>query len=188
VTDAQWIFGYGSLVDPSSFGATIGRALRPGVDFFEAELAGYGRRWNYGVMHVSATGPGPDGTVIEYTLTALGLERAPKETVNGVVGRVEREELASLDARERHYERVDVTDQVTVHGADESIGPIGVYFPLPEAVAHYVRARDAGRAAIDQRYWDLVDDAFARFGHDALLRYRTTTPAPDVPVMPLSRR
>ena len=54
----MWIFGYGSLVDPSSFGATIGRAFRRGVDFFEAELVGFGRRWNYGVMHSSASGPG----------------------------------------------------------------------------------------------------------------------------------
>jgi hypothetical protein len=80
--DGRWIFGYGSLVDPSSFGATIGRALRPGVDFFEAELTGYGRRWNYGVMHSSASGPGPDDTLVDYTLVALGIVRAPDEAVN----------------------------------------------------------------------------------------------------------
>ena len=73
-----WIFGYGSLVDPSSFGATLGRALRPGVDFFEAELAGFGRRWNYGVMHTAATGPGPDGADLEYTIVALGIVGAPE--------------------------------------------------------------------------------------------------------------
>ena len=63
-----WVFGYGSLVDPSSFSATIGRELQPGVDFFEAEVAGLGRRWNYGVMHASASGPGPSGATIDYTL------------------------------------------------------------------------------------------------------------------------
>jgi len=185
--DGMWIFGYGSLVDPSSFGATIGRALRPGADFFEAELTGYGRRWNYGVMHSSASGPGPDDTLVDYTLVALGIVRAPDEAVNGVIGWVEAEELALLDRRERHYDRIDVTEATIVHGAGELSGSIAVYFPRPEAVAHYEHARDAGRAAIEQRYWDLVDHAFAKFGAEALVRYRTTTPAPDVPVMALSR-
>ena len=182
-----WIFGYGSLVDPSSFGATIGRALRPGVDFFEAELAGFGRRWNYGVMHVAASGPGPNGTELEYTIVALGIVRASDETVNGVVGWVTADELTLLDHRERHYDRIDVTDDATVHSAGDFSGPVAVYFPRRAAVEHYERARDQGRAAIEQRYWDLVDHAFAKFGADTLSRYRATTPAPDVPVLPLRR-
>ena len=124
-----WIFGYGSLVDPSSFGATLGRALRPGVDFFEAELAGFGRRWNYGVMHVSASGRGPEGDEVEYTIVALGIVRAPDETVNGVVGWVTHDELALLDHRERHYDRIDVTADTTVHGAQDFSGPVAVYYP-----------------------------------------------------------
>ena len=117
-----WVFGYGSLVDPSSFGATIGRELRPGIDFLEAELVGFGRRWNYGVLHASASGPGPGGITIDYTLVALGVVRAEDESVNGVVGWVEEDELALLDRRERHYDRVDVTDRTTVHRAGEVSG------------------------------------------------------------------
>jgi cation transport regulator ChaC len=181
-----WVFGYGSLVDPSSFSATIGRELQPGVDFFEAEVAGLGRRWNYGVMHASASGPGPGGATIDYTLVGLGVVSAAEETVNGVVGWVEPDELALLDHRERHYDRVDVTDRTTVHGPDVS-GSVAVYVPRREAVEHFERARDAGRAAIEQRYWDLVDRAFAAFGAEAHARYHSTTPAPDVPVMTLSR-
>ena len=182
-----WIFGYGSLVDPSSFGATIGRAFRPGVDFFEAELAGFGRRWNYGVMHSVGSVLGPEDTMVDYTIVALGIVRAANESVNGVVGWVAENELALLDRRERHYDRIDVTADATVHDAGDFAGEVAVYFPRPEAVAHYERARDAGRAAIEQRYWDLVDHAFAKFGADALTRYRRTTPAPDVPIMPLTR-
>jgi dephospho-CoA kinase len=181
-----WVFGYGSLVDPASFSATIGRDLRPGVDFFEAELAGFGRRWNYGVMHVRATGPGPDGGMTEYTLVALGIVPAAGETVNGIVGRVDRVELAALDDRERHYDRVDVT-AATTHHAPEVDGRIVVYVPRREAVEHYERARDARRAAIAQRYWDLVDRAFHAFGPQAHARYHRSTPPPDVPVMSLSR-
>ena len=124
---------------------------------------------------------------VDYTLVALGIVRAADESVNGVIGWVEADELALLDRRERHYDRVDVTDNATVHGAGEFTDSVAVYFPRQEAVAHYERARDAGRAAIEQRYWDLVDHAFAKFGADALARYRRTTPAPDVPVMDLPR-
>jgi len=181
-----WVFGYGSLVDPSSFSATIGRELRPGIDFFEAELIGFGRRWNYGVMHSSASAAGPDGVMVEYTIVALGIVRAAEESVNGVIGRVEPGELAPLDRRERHYDRLDVTDRTTVHDAEVS-GQIFVYVPRPQTIERYERARDAGRAAIEQRYWDLVDDAFAGLGPEAHARYHNTTPAPDVPVMRLSR-
>ena len=184
---ACWVFGYGSLVDPSSFGATIGRELQPGIDFFEAELVGFGRRWNYGVLHASATGPGPGGTTIDYTLVALGVVRAEDESVNGVVGGVEADELALLDRRERHYDRVDVTDRTTVHRAGEVCGPVFVYVPRREAIEQYERARDAGHAAIEQRYWDLIDHAFAAFSPEARARYHSTTPAPDVPVMVLVR-
>ena len=78
------MFGYGSLVDPESFGDTLGRSLRPGLDLFEAELAGFGRRWNYGVMHSTGRAVGPDGGSTDYTLVALGIVEAERETVNGV--------------------------------------------------------------------------------------------------------
>ena len=182
-----WIFGYGSLVDPSSFSATIGRELRPGIHFLEAEVSGFGRRWNYGVLHASASGPGPGGATIDYTLVALGVVRAGDESVNGVVGWVEDDELALLDRRERHYHRLDVTDHATVRGGGGRSAPVAVYFPRRHAVEHYERARDRGTAAIEQRYWDLIDHAFAAFGPEARARYHSTTPEPDVPVMVLVR-
>ena len=180
-----WVFGYGSLVDPSSFGDTIGRALQPGIDFHAAEVSGFGRRWNYGVMHGTAMGVGRDGNAIEYTRVALGVVRSAAESVNGVVGRVALDELARLDHRERHYHRVDVTEVASL-GEERAEGAIVIYVPRPEAIERYKRARDSGTAAIEQRYWDLVDRAFAAFGEEARARYHATTPAPDVPVLPLT--
>ena len=180
-----WVFGYGSLVDRSSFGATIGRELQPGIDFFAAEVSGWGRRWNYGVMHGAAIGVGRDGNPVAYTRVALGVVRAAGESVNGVVGRVDEDELARLDLRERHYDRVDVSDAASVVGHEPVEGAIVIYVPRREAIEHYQRARDNGTAAIEQRYWDLVDRAFAAFGKDARARYYRTTPTPDVPVLPL---
>ena len=181
-----WVFGYGSLVSPTSFGATLGRALRPGVDFFEAELTGFGRRWNYGVLHTMGASAEPDGTTRDWTIVALGVVPADVEAVNGVVGWVSGDELARLDHRERHYDRVDVTALSRVAG--DVSGRVVTYVPRAEAQQHFERARGEGRAAIERRYWDLVDAAFASLGAEQRATYHATTPDPGLPIVELERR
>lgn len=185
-----WVFGYGSLVSPDSFGSTVGRILRPGHDFFPAELSGYGRRWNYGVMHMSAELTGPSDGPAERTIIALGVVASVAEAVNGVIGWVGEAEISELDRRERHYDRVDITGRVTVDTPSGMMvdGAIVTYVPRPESIRHYERERDAGRAAIELRYWRLVDDAFAALGEGQHRRYREMTPPPDVPVLEMFRR
>ena len=111
--------------------------------------------------------------------------------MNGIITVVHADELPGVDARERNYDRVDVTEQVRLledaPGA-ASIDAVVTYVPREVALNRYLDGRDRGRAGIEQRYWDLVDGAF-----DALLpgqgdRYRATTPAPDVPVVDANRR
>ena len=46
-----WVFGYGSLVSSASMATTIGRPV-PDADIVVAHLDGYGRRWNYGSLHL----------------------------------------------------------------------------------------------------------------------------------------
>jgi cation transport regulator ChaC len=183
----RWVFGYGSLVSPVSFGHTLGRDLTPGIDFFEAELAGYGRRWNYGT-DVTFTAVGPDGIErTDWTFIALGLVSALDESTNGVIGWVDDRELVALDRRERRYDRVDVTELVTVsHGAAAGDAPIVTYVPRAEPIAAYEAARVRGVAAITSRYWELVDDAFGELGADRRDRYRATTPDPGLPVLALA--
>jgi cation transport regulator ChaC len=185
-----WVFGYGSLVSPQSFGETLGRTLRFGTDVFAAELTGFGRRWNYGVMHVTGRRRDQHGADVEHTLVALGIVPAAGESVNGVVGWVSDDELRALDRRERHYDRVDVTASVVVEhdaGAGRRWAPIMVYVPRTEAIEHYEASRRRGTAAIERRYWDLVDSAFTALGGDHHERYLRTTPEPDVPVLELLR-
>lgn len=183
-----WVFGYGSLVSPASFGATVGRELRPGRDFFEAELAGFGRRWNYGVRHTAGATAHHDGSTRTWTIVALGLVESAVESVNGVIGWVDDAELVALDRRERYYDRVEVTASVDVVDAAAVSGPIVTYVPRPEARRHYEDARDRSVAAVEQRYWDLVDGAFLALGEDRRRRYHATTPPPDVPVLAMDRR
>ena len=66
-------------------------------------------------------------------------------------------------------------------------GPIVTYVPRPEPQELYLAARDRGDAAVEQRYWDLVDGAFDDLGRDRRDRYRSTTPPPDVPILAMRR-
>jgi dephospho-CoA kinase len=186
--ETVWIFGYGSLVGPESMARTIGRVAVHKVDFFQADLAGYGRRWNYGVMHFVGHWKREDGTDIDDgTIVALGVVESADETVNGVVASVAGGELENLDRRERNYDRVDVTDLITVLDDDGGTvdGVIYTYVPRPASIEAYERARDNGTAGIRRTYWDQVDAAFAAFSVEQVERYRASTPDPDIPVIDL---
>lgn len=193
MTDVDtWVFGYGSLVSPSSLATTIGRVVEP-ADVAVAELTGFGRRWNYGAAGVRGSWADGENTVDDGVMVALGLVPAD-EACNGVAVRVTPDELDRLDARERHYDRTDVTECITLLPPVDGVAdasPTAVrfvtYVPRADAIERYEHARDARRAAIRQDYWDLVDHAFAALGTDHLARYRRT-PAPDVPVVTMTLR
>lgn len=180
-----WIFAYGSLVSPASLASTIGRTITPGTGMHVVELAGFGRRWNYGSKVLRGDWTNHDGTpVIGGLVVSLGVVEAADESINGVIFAVNETELADLDWRERAYDRVDVTDCITLLGtsADERLDdPVALYFPRASSVERYEQHRDVGTAAIRRSYWDLVDGAFADLGDDHLEWYRRTPP-PDVPV------
>ncbi len=176
-----WVFGYGSLVSPTSLASTIGRQVAPD-DMIAVHLHGYGRRWNYGSLHLRGDWRHGDVDVHQGVVISLGLVQAEGEHCNGVAVRVTEEELARLDWRERDYERTDVTDRIDT---DLAGLPIVTYVPRPSAVERYEAARDDRRAAIRRSYWDLVDQAFAALGDHHSTIY-AATPAPDVPVLEMT--
>lgn len=180
MTGSAWIFGYGSLVSPTSMAATIGRTVAPG-DTAIAHLDGFGRRWNYGSMHLRGDWQLDGNHVRRGLVVSLGIVRSDAETCNGRVVRVTDDELEMLDWRERDYERTDVSDMIRRDdGGDDSV--VWTYVPRATAIERYLDARDRGRAAIRRSYWELVDAAFGELGGDHRSRY-ATTPAPDVPVV-----
>ena len=183
MSDDTWIFGYGSLVSPTSMATTIGRDV-PTHDVAVAHLDGYGRRWNYGSLHLRGDWT-PDGVAITQGLVvSLGLIATETESCNGVIVRVTADELAMLDWRERDYERTDVTDRIRL-GDDARAERVMTYVPRESAIERYEAARDVGRAGIRQSYWELVAAAFGDLGGDHFERYEAT-PAPDVPVVDMT--
>ncbi len=183
-----WVFGYGSLVSPASLSTTIGREVEA-ADVVVAHLHGYGRRWNYGSLHLRGDWRHGEADVQQGVVISLGVVPSAGERCNGVAVRVTADELAQLDWRERDYERTDVTDLIVTDRVGADLGLAGrrvvTYVPRPSAIERYEAARDAGRAAIRQSYWDLVGQAFADLGDDHSTIY-ASTPAPDVPVLEMS--
>ena len=180
-----WIFAYGSLVSPDSLASTIGRTISPGAGMHVVELAGYGRRWNYGSKVLRGDWVNDDGSEVTGGLVvSLGVVEAPDESINGVIFGVDDTELADLDWRERAYDRIDVTERITLldEASNGSLNEaVAIYFPRASSVDRYEQHRDAGTAAIRRSYWDLVDDAFSTLGDHHRDWYRRTPP-PDVPV------
>jgi dephospho-CoA kinase len=183
VSGDVWIFGYGSLVSPASMAATIGRTL-PRDDVAVAHLDGFGRRWNYGSLHLRGDWRHDGVDVTRGLVVSLGLVEADDEACNGVIVRVTADELAHLDWRERDYERTDVSDRIRRDDGDAT-GRVMTYVPRASAVERYEVARDRRQAGIRLSYWELVGAAFGDLGGDHLDRY-TATPAPDVPVVDMT--
>ena len=186
---STWVFGYGSLVSPVSLGSTIGRLPQRGVDFLAAECRGWARRWNYGYLIDPTRYTGTEVSRID-TVIALGITPVADAVINGVIAAVSDSELAHLDDRERRYEQVDVTSAVALlegEASDFSIERVVTYVPTKGPITDYVEARDRGRAGIEIRYWNLVNNAFDELLPGAGDRFRSTTPEPDVPVVDVSR-
>jgi cation transport regulator ChaC len=178
---ATWVFGYGSLVAVESLADTIGRRLAR-EERHAAHLSGYGRRWNYGSLHLRGDWTHDGVDVRGGLVVSLGLTPAPDERCNGVVVRVTDAELTLLDRRERDYQRTDVTEHIALDTPEAAVGGrVVTYVPRPSAIERYEAARDAGRAAVRRTYWELVHGAFDELGgaHPDLW---TSTPRPDVPV------
>lgn len=174
---ATFVFGYGSLV-----------AL-PGTR--PAALHGWRRVWGVAMDNAVAV-PGykvyedADGGRPACAVAFLDLEPSAGTVVDGALLEVDAEGLAALDARERQYERRDVTGAI----APAVAGGARVWTYVGRAAG---RARvAAGRTGaapvvIQASYVALVEEAFAALGEDALERYRASTEPPPFPVAALAR-
>jgi hypothetical protein len=166
------VFAYGSLVNPDSAAATLGRAVTPSEP---VRLPGWRRRWSVARDNraVEKTFARPDGSIPAYVV-GLTVEPADEgdDGPNGILIEASEDELLRLDVREMRYDRVEV-------------GPFGGF----DRVVVY-RAKPAHRipepppdAIVIAAYANRVEAAFAALGPDQLRLYRETTGPPPVEVV-----
>jgi gamma-glutamylcyclotransferase (GGCT)/AIG2-like uncharacterized protein YtfP len=173
----SYVFGYGAL--------TASRLRSPRV----VHVNGFKRTWNV-AMDNRVTIPGykyyvdpKNGARPGVFVTFLNLTEDGDCAVNGVVLRVDEQDLQSLDDRERNYVRLNVTDRV-VEPID---GSVWAYIASPAGRRRYEQGVKTGRAVVDEAYYQLVRDQFAALGADSLDEFVRTTDDPACPLRTLTR-
>jgi cation transport regulator ChaC len=173
----DWVFAYGSLL-PAGHAALPERAVA-------ADLHGWRRSWSVAMdngvdlpdyKHYVA----PEGHRPDLMVCYLDIDERPEAVVNGVALEVGADELPALDARERNYERRDVTGRLSV-GLE---GRVWAYVGRRAGRGRARRGRREQRLAIASSYLDRV-----LAGFDVLRqrrRFERLTEAAGVPVAELS--
>jgi len=177
---AIYVFGYGSLMHPVSASAPLLQRTLDLGEMVPAVLAGYRRSWS-AVDTVYAEERGE-------TVDALFLDLAPSPqgTVTGVLFRVSEQELARLQAREKSYALLDVSDRVrplsqaALHPSVE----VFTFISRPEC-----RPVTEGRGYVVMRnYLAKLEEALAVHGEAFRQRYDASTEAPQARIQTGSYR
>lgn len=180
-----FVFGYGSLVDPSSAAQTFGYEMFDEKGPISATLLGWSRAWNV----PSGKHSHPERRLIDVAsgqeflgvMVALGIEKDAESQCRGVVYSVSNRDLWLLDSRERNYERVDVSDSVEWVGKPEGCQVL-TYRPRKEIAEILKSAVENEQAVIRSSYYRDVRQAFDALGGDALAEFDRSTRASDLPI------
>lgn len=175
-SDSHLVFGYGSLL------AADPRRAHP------VHLRGFRRTWNIAMDNtVDLSGYkyylDPTGRRPPVVVTFVNLVPDAASAVNGVVFAATPHELAQLDARERNYERTEITGQLD--GGPE--GTVWTYVGSAAARQRYERGHAVDRAVVSREYHDGLRDGFASLGDRAVATFEATTDAPACPIRELTR-
>lgn len=165
------LFAYGSLVDPASAAATLGRDPAEGPSTVAAELAGWRRGFTQARDNRACEKSfalDADGSLPDFVL-GLNVHRSGEaaDSVNGVVIQFEEAELRRLDERELRYRRVEVRAGLRL-GAPLDPGPVYVYVAKPEHLA----LEPPWGSVILRSYAEAVEAAFEGLGPGHLRAYR----------------
>ena len=158
-----WVFGYGSLVGE-------GEALP--ADAVPCALPGHRRFWGV-AMDNRVEIPGykhyldPDEARPPIHVAFLDVRPDPAIAVDGAAFRVEEDELPLLDARERNYDRVEVSVEPALDG------PVYAYVGSKAGRSRLREGLAAGTARISRAYVELVESGFAGLGR--LKAFRAST-------------
>lgn len=168
-----YIFGYGSLVCPDDIAVTLGHP----VDVIQpVTLQGWIRDWSV-VVDNRLSRPRyyqlvDDNSIPDYVV-ALNVRRPTEDEVatnpNGVLFEVTEADLLLLDARESHYARVDVTEDITGRPVKSVVY---AYTGLHEHIHH---VHDKRFIIVPGSYSNLVVNGFERLGTTMYHQYIAST-------------
>ena len=149
------IVGCGSLIYLPSMESTLDHKYEGPIH--EVHVKGYERVWRcrrWGPEHKAHIIRGTERVPI---LGAVDLDLSPKKKgrINGILYLLTDEELLKVDERERHYRRVDVTDEIEEFRFTG--GKVYVYARLPSSLP--ASSADKGIYIVHKGYFDLVTTA-----------------------------
>lgn len=162
--DSIYIFGYGSLMHPSSVRETIADYDETIVPLIPAILSGFRR--DFSAVSRNARGfTTPEG-VKPACIAYMNVHPAPKSRALGVLLRVRADQLGLFDERESMYSRMDVTERI--------VFPSGVRFQLEESAWVYTYVcsdltllkEHRGSIAIGTDYEQIIQSAHHRIDEE----------------------
>lgn len=122
----------------------------------------------------------------------LNVYPAPNAQILGILFAVNDQEIQRLDQRERNYQRLEISQCLTMPPNTAQNFPPSwsawVYRGLDAAEQRYRQGVAVGKIAIAQPYADTVAAAYTSLGPAALQNYQSTTDPPPIPILPLHRR
>lgn len=163
----NWLFGYGSLMAPSSVLKTIG-AQSHSRDFHVVELSGYSRSWGMAIP-VQANSI----TSVNQSAVFLDLTKNDSSSCNGVLFRITPDEWSFFDQREKQYERINITESI-VHR-------------FPGAIFTYIGSSEFHKipedAVIFQNYYNIIEEALDHWGPKFRQQFIKTTQPSSLPII-----
>lgn len=172
-----WVFGYASLAADYAGGGSV-----------PCELAGFLRVWGVAADN-SRTIPGykvyldrRDGSRPAVHVAFLDIVADPDCTVGGIALPVGPAVLATLDARERNYDRREVTGRIA-----DIEGRVWTYVGSDAGRARLREGRAAGTAVVSRDYLERVHAGFAGLGGEHHERLIASLAGDDLAVWDLER-
>jgi hypothetical protein len=154
------------------------------------ELPGFARAWGVAMDnrrdlpgYKYYTRPGGYRPAVHIAfLDLVELPSAADQGANGICVPVDGSRLEQLDARERNYRRVDVSERVAAGGAR-----VWTYIGSAEARERLADGVRLGTAVIDAGYLRLVQEGFSALGGAEQRAARDSLRPEDLPVVELVR-
>lgn len=175
------MFGYGSLTSRKFIETGLINSSYDGP-FLSAHLKGYKRSWTFAWPTAIPT-PYYDGnyykdylimdgdTIYPEYMHYLNIRADQNSTINGVLYIVPETDLPTYDSWELGYERFDVSDKITDYIIEG--GPVFAYKALPEFDKE--PTSDYKLTMIEERYSNIIQDAFDYWGKEFESEYRNST-------------